>query len=174
MPRTLEDCLDDRDRQVINDIAAQGWHVVDSAADNLGLGWSFSVGLYQSFGHPEVVVFGLGAELGRRVVTTIAEAVKAGGSFKPGKDYADLLPRCACVFEPVQPRWQPWALGYARWYYRSDEFPALQCIWPDKRQNHPWQMGYKAEWTWQQPLLYQTDPVKARALELLKALRDGE
>ena len=43
--------------------------------------------------------------------------------------------------------------GYALWFYRSDEFNALQCIWPDRDKRWPWEEAFNPHWKPQQPLL---------------------
>ena len=64
MVRTLNDPgLDDNDRKLLQDVAEVGWHVVLIAEEAGTPGWAFSVGLYHTFRHPEVVVFGLPLEL---------------------------------------------------------------------------------------------------------------
>ena len=64
-------------------------------------------------------------------------------------------------------------VGYARWFYEGDDFPVVQCIWPDKQQNYPWQSKFKAKWAWSQPFLFHGDPVSARAVELIESMEDA-
>ena len=174
MVRSFDDCLDERDRKVIEDVARVGWHVINIAAERGRPGWSFSIGLFQTFGQPEVVVFGLRSELGYRVINGIGVAIKAGRRFAVDGEYPDILADVRCLFKPVQRRWYEPFLGYARWYYEGDEFPVLQCIWPDKQQNYPWQPAFKAEWAWLQPFLFHENPVIARAADLLESLEESE
>ncbi len=167
MVRTLDDCSDEHDRQIIEDIHRCGWHVV--IVEDGRPGWSFSVGLFQTFRHPEVIVFGLGNDVGCEVINGIGAAIRAGNRFEAEQDYAEILANVRCTFKPVHQRWYQWVLGYACWYYKRDDFPVLQCLWPDKRQFYPWQPEFKAEWVWAQPLLFHEDRV-ARAVELLDSM----
>lgn len=50
---------DDNDQKLLDDVQGHGWHVIGVEADNEGPAFAYSIGLYQTFGHPEVVVFGL-------------------------------------------------------------------------------------------------------------------
>jgi hypothetical protein len=174
MVRTLDDCVNDHDDQVINDVAQHGWHVINITEDKGRPGWSFSIGLYHTFGHPEIVVFGLGTELGHRVINGIGERIKAGNRLEAEQEYADILANVRCMFKPVHRTWHKWVLGYARWFYEGDAFPVLQCMWPDKQQHYPWEPAFKAEWAWLQPFLFHEDPVVARAVELLDSLKRQE
>jgi len=53
--------LDEGDKQLLSDVQTYGWHVLIIEEDDEGPGYGFSVGLFHTFGHPEVVVFGLEA-----------------------------------------------------------------------------------------------------------------
>jgi hypothetical protein len=44
-------------------------------------------------------------------------------------------------------------VGYARWFYRGDEFPLLQLVWPDKAGRFPGEPGANPALARQQPLL---------------------
>jgi hypothetical protein len=171
MVRTLDDCTNDYDDEVINNIAERGWHVAN-VTNEKGPGWSFSIGLYQTFGHPEIIVFGLGTELGHQVIDGLGHRIKAGNRIAAEHEYGDILANVRCIFKPVRRKWYEWLLGYARWYYEGDDFPVLQCLWPDKEQNYPWESAFKAEWAWVQPFLFHEDEVLARAAELVDSLKE--
>lgn len=174
MARTLADCVNERDEQVVTDVANFGWHVVNIMEENGLPGWSFSIGLFANYDHPEIVVFGLGVELGHRVINGLGERIKAGNRMEADHQYGEILANVECTFKPVQKKWYKWILGYARWYYDGNKFPVLQCIWPDKQQHYPWESKFKAEWVWAQPLLFHKDRVAARASELIESLSASE
>jgi Domain of unknown function (DUF4262) len=44
-------------------------------------------------------------------------------------------------------------IGCARWFYRGDNFPILQCVWPDSRYRYPWHPEYAAALALRQPVL---------------------
>jgi hypothetical protein len=135
-------------------------------------GWAFSVGLFRTYRHPEIVVFGLPVELAHRVINGIGADIKAGKAFASGQEYAEFLEGVRCMFRSVDTTWYLPFLGYARWYYQGNDFPVLQCIWPDKQQRYPWQPGFKKAWLGKQPLLYEADIASARAVELLRSTGD--
>jgi hypothetical protein len=171
--RTLDDPdLDDADRKLLHDVAEVGWHFLVIPEEAGTPGWAFSVGLYHSFRHPEVVVFGLPLKLLGQVIGGIGTAVRGGKVFAAGQDYADILEGVRCAFRPVTPCWYRPFLGYARWFYQGDDFPVLQCLWPDKQQHFPWEPKFKKAWLSAQPLLYESDMVAARAVELMRSTGD--
>jgi hypothetical protein len=173
MVRTLADAnLDDNDRQLLGDVEEHGWHVVLIADEDSVPGWAFSVGLFQTFRHPEITVFGLPVELAHHVINGIGEDIKNGKPFKAGAQYPDILEGVECAIRHVEPIWYRPFLGYATWYYHGLDFPCLQCVWPDKQQRFPWEKGFKKEWLAKQPLLFEKDPVAARTEDFLRSTGD--
>jgi hypothetical protein len=173
MVRTLADAnLDDNDRKLLQDIQDEGWHIVGIPPEDGTPGWAFTVGLYHSFKHPEIVVFGLPIELLGQVIGGIGSDVKEGKAFELSKEYEEILEGVRCTFRPVLECWYRSFLGYARWFYRGSQFPVLQCLWPDKEQHYPWEPKFKEAWKWAQPLLYEEDMVEARAVDLMRSVGD--
>jgi len=171
MVRSLVDAdLDDSDRKLLSDIDRVGWHVVMIPEEDGTPGWSFSVGLFKSFNHPEVVVFGLPLELSEQVINGIGADIQKGKTFESGQEYPEILDGVLCTFRPVVRRWYRPFLGYAGWYYRGPEFPVLQCIWPDKQQHYPWHPKFKKAWLGAQPLLFEQEPEPARVVRLLESM----
>ncbi len=165
-----DDKLDDGDRKLLSDIDRIGWHVVMIPEENGEPGWSFSVGLFKSFRHPEIVVFGLPLELSGQVINGIGSDVQKGIAFEAGQEYGDILEGVLCTFRSVATRWYRPFLGYAAWYYEGLNFPVLQCIWPDKEQHYPWEPEFKQAWVWAEPLLFETEPEPARVVRLLESM----
>jgi hypothetical protein len=161
------------DRKLIHDVHTHGWHVVLINPEHGCPGWAFSVGIFHNFRHPEIVMFGLNLALMHQLINNIGEQVRGGAVFKPDTEYADLLEAFDCAFRTVDLSWYSWVLGYARWFYEGDSFPALQCIWPDKEHHFPWQEEFKASLVGLQPLLFHADPRLARAEKLLDSMQHG-
>ena len=171
MVRTLaDDNLDDCDRKLLSDIDRVGWHVVMIPEEDGTPGWSFSVGLFKAFKHPEVVLFGLPLELSGEVINGIGADIQKGKRFESGQEYPDILDGVLCTFRPVVQRWYRPFLGYAGWYYRGGKCPVLQCIWPDKQQHYPCQPKFKKGWLGAQPLLFEQEPEPARVVRFLESM----
>jgi hypothetical protein len=171
MPRTLDEAgLDEQERTALEDIERYGLHILHILPDGGTPGWSFSVGLWHRFRHPEVVVFGLAKDVGHHLLNHAADEIRAGRPFEAGKRYPDLLEGVDCAFRAVAPMWHHPFLGWADWYYGDEEYRALQCVWPDYEQHWPWEANFRPDWIWAQPLLWHTDPAPARAKELLDSM----
>lgn len=162
--------LDDAKR--FADVAGYGWHVLKVFGKSEMPGWAFSIGLYKNFNQPEIVVFGLNDDLMHLIINSIGEDIRSGKSFAIDGLYPDLIDVYSCTFKPVNQVWYPHFLGYANWFYKGQEYPALQCIWPDKNSRFPWEPDFNPNWVWAQPLLFHDEPESARTVELLQSMRE--
>src|SRR5689334_2354117 len=95
MPRSpLPPPQDDYDRKVFADIERTGWSVL-LIHDDEGRGvpdFAYSVGLWHTFGHPEILVSGTNPQTAGRLINTIGGHIKvANHSFKPGPRYTALI-----------------------------------------------------------------------------------
>jgi len=163
LPRGATTNLDPSDEKLLHDVENHGWHVILVPDEYTAPGWAFSVGLYYTFQHPEVIVFGLPSEVKHSMINTIGDNVRAGTVYKSGVEVTDVLTGgISCLFQAVEKRWYESLLGYGKWFYENDSFPVLQCFWPDKQGKYPWDSNFSPALFWKQPLLFHTDPVKAR------------
>jgi hypothetical protein len=156
-------------RKAAEDVASYGWHVVGVEPEANAPMWAFTIGLFQRFGHAEILIFGDDFSVMHGVLNTIGEIMRAGGSLVADAVSEDVFEGCAAHFKPVHRRWYGPTLGTAVRYYDSEDFPVLQCFWPDRSGHFPWSAGYDPDLRHLQPMLFHADPVLARA-EILEAL----
>lgn len=151
--KTLPRPHDDGDRKLLADIARVGWAVVGIPEDEEGPGYAYSVGLYHTFGHPEVILIGLPWEVSYRFVNDIGSAVKGGRSYEAGRVYGDLAVDYPSTFLAVNRNHYKEYMGTAGWFYRGWNFPAVQMVWCDRDGHWPWDGSKPAEYWRSQPLL---------------------
>jgi hypothetical protein len=144
---------DDPDRQLLADLNDPGWHVIAVPEDEEGPAFAYSIGLHHSFGHPEVILFGLKIEVMFPVINGIGEQVKAGKHFDHLNEEGDILDGYNVIFRTVERKHYSEYFGYARWLYRGDDFPALQCVWPDAQSRYPWHPQFSPQLAQRQPVL---------------------
>jgi hypothetical protein len=153
MVRTLDDAEDESERKVITDVAEFGWHVVQILEDDEGPAFAFTIGLGTTFGHPELLMIGQSLKLMHIVLNNLGHDIRAGKRFAHGDTSTDILEDFTCAFVRVSKRqYRDW-LGFARWYYRGDEFETLQVVWPDKSNHLPWDDGVVSGMSERQPVL---------------------
>lgn len=121
------------------DIESYGWHVLNVLPEGDHPPHSYSVGLFSTFGHPEIVIVGLPADTAHRLINDIGEEVRDGASFEAGCRYGHILDGYDVMFVRVEPELYDDHFGRAIDYYEAATFPVLQMVWPDRDHAFPWE-----------------------------------
>lgn len=129
--------MDPAEQKLLADIEAVGWHVIIVPEDEVGPGFAYSIGLFKSYGEAEVIVFGLPNDRMHALVNLVGEDAKNGRRWNPGESGDGFIDGYVCRFECFPKDAYRDFLGYARWFYRGDEFPAVQLVWPDRTGHFP-------------------------------------
>ena len=158
------------EQEILDEVSEGGWYVIKVLDQTETPGWAYSIGLHRNFAHPEILVFGLNVDLMHSMINSIGEDVRSGKSFEIDQKYPDLIEAYACTFKPVAPIWYDSFVGFASWFYDGNDYPVLQCFWPDFESNFPWEPGFNQNLSWAQPLLFHADPNQAQAIDLLRLL----
>ena len=116
--------------------------------------WAYTVGLQHSYGHPEVLIIGLENEQTQILLGNINKRVRnQGRSFRHGTVRKDVIAGYDCFFQLIDPaRYGDW-LAANRWFYGSDDFEAVQMLWPNVNGVYPWQSAADSYLRWDQPVL---------------------
>lgn len=64
------------DAELLNNLKEIGWYVVLTPEDEEGPSFAFTIGLYHSFQHPEVLILGLGIKTMHELVNNIGSEVR--------------------------------------------------------------------------------------------------
>jgi hypothetical protein len=150
--------LDAADLRLMADVAQWGLHVATAARDEETPARAFSVGLFRSWDHPEVAVFGLRPEELEAAISRLGSRVRRGERFEHG-DVADgAVDGRTVAFRRIVSRHYPAHLGHAVWYHGGARFPALQAVWADEAGRFPWDRWCRRELRDAQPMLFEPEP----------------
>jgi hypothetical protein len=144
----------DGNQEMDRNIEAKGWHIVCVPETPASPGWAFTVGLHRSHCHPEIVIVGLPIETMEAILEGLASDVTHGAYYDVGASSAGVLEDLTCEFRPVDRLRYDRYLATALRYYGDDEFPAVQCVWPDSNNHLPGERGAEPELAELQPLLH--------------------
>lgn len=169
---TLPEPEDDRDRRALDNVERVGWHVLLVPEEDGTPGWGFSVGLFYSYQQPEVVTFGLPLATMHEMVNRAGELARDRRGLRAGLVSTDIVEGLPCEFREVHANWHRPLLGYAQWFYRRSNFPALQCLWPDRAGRLPSDPQCDPEVLRLQPNLASPDADVARMVAILGSM-DG-
>ena len=144
------------EQKVIDDIANYGWHCVNLHPEGEPVGYAFTIGLFQSYGHPELVIFGLSAKVAHQILATVADAAKSSAPLDLAQPTDALINDYMCCFVEVPLTEYYEHVGYCRWYYQGDGFPLYQVVWPSREGFFPWHEQATAGFRVAQPVLAPT------------------
>lgn len=121
------------EQRVLNDIRELGWHVVSVPEDDEGPGFAYSIGFFQTFQHPEIIVFGLEPLVGVELLNSLGKSIQGGQRLSHQQILDDPAARQKRQFMTVLHDSSRKYLGFAHWYYEGTEYPVLQCLWSDRQ-----------------------------------------
>ena len=154
--RFWEDVLDPRDQRTISNIETYGCEVVQVKKSGAGPGWSYTVGVYDTCGQPEIIVVGLLEKTAQILLIEAAKALRNGVDLTKGR-YREMVGEVECEFRPVDQKWVKHLMGWALWYYGDEDFPVLQAVYPDRKNVFQEEPGF--EEYFRQPLMQSGTPM---------------
>jgi len=147
--------LDADEQKVLDDIAEHGWHVVAIKKDRYGPGFTYTIGLMETWRHPEVILFGLDTKTMYDMLAVLVNDVREGADYRESGSYGDILEGFDCFTLPVHPSRHAEYLGYAMWHRRhvgkAGTLEAIQLFWPDRKGRFPWEHACDLRVTARQP-----------------------
>jgi len=131
-------------KKLTDDVARHGWHCMQVMEDSSGPGYSFTVGFFQTYKHPELMIMGLPADVSHQILGLASEQIGKGHVYRAGSLDDTLLEGKDCKLQSIPEAAYRKYLGLAQWFYRESKssFPALQILWPDENGKYPGQEGF--------------------------------
>ncbi|MFT7724519.1 MAG: DUF4262 domain-containing protein [Roseateles sp.] len=144
---------DESEQKVIDDIANFGWHCVSIFAEGEQSGYSFTVGLFESYKHPELIIFGLSSKVAHQIFCIAADAAKSGHPLDLALPTDALVNNYLCCFAEVPTIGYQEYVGFCCWYYQGNDFPLFQIVWPSRSGLFPWHPQATSEFRAIQPVI---------------------
>ncbi len=148
-----ETMFEDIDKEIKKSISKKGYFVALMEDEEDTPSYGYTIGLFENFDHPEIVVFGLDIETMMILLSDASERVKGGETFVIEQDYEDFLEGYKLCFVHANVDEYKGFFAYGVEYNLGHEFPMLQMIWPDQKHNYPWDEKFDTNLTPRQPLL---------------------
>ncbi len=134
------------EQQILDNIEAFGSsiiHVPESMSGSVvEPGFSYSIGLFKNYQLPEILIIGLDQDLRHTLIDNISIDYQDGIGLNVGAFNADIVEHFNCLVVAVEQKHYSNYLGWARWFYKGDEFPAIQVIYPDLFGLFPWDKDF--------------------------------
>lgn len=140
-------------KEIADNIDQFGCFIVHVEGDDYLPGFTYTIGLFQQYNHPEIICFGLASEVAGSMLNYACEQVAANQVFKVQTPYSEFIDRYTIQFIDVDESYYQDYFGTANHYYHHTDYPVLQLIWPDKEGYFPWDPAFNPNFKFRQPLL---------------------
>ncbi len=90
------------ERNHVDDVERHGCHIIHVREEGNLPGWSYTVGLYETFHQPEIIVIGLKIDTAQYLLNEIADRFKGGFQIQEGLRQTDLLENVEYEFKRVE------------------------------------------------------------------------
>lgn len=126
--------------KALADIAEYGLHVITVLQDGESPSFTYSLGIEQSLGLPELIVMGLKSSVAHAAINECYLQMKSDPSIGTGSRVPGLLGGgFECLIGEVAPERAKQYLCWASWLYKEKGFRACQIIFPTTAGAFPWE-----------------------------------
>ena len=143
--------LTESDKVLLSDIDNYGWHCV--SIEDAEIPYCFSVGFFQSFQQPELIIIGLPPNVAHQFLCVAASASRRGSPIDFSEPSNAFMRDYLCRFVEVPKAKFRDVIGYCVWYYKGSDFPVRQLVWPSRDGFFPWDAHAPADYVLAQPVL---------------------
>ncbi len=132
------------EQKILNDIDSYGWSIMNVFDPERKFpSFTYSIGIFHSLKSPEIIVYGMDNDDAGKLINTIGDLVKKGVVIEPGKVYKEFMEDSwPCMFIKVEKENYNNHFGFCHWFYKSWDFPVLQCVWSDEKGHFPWEENF--------------------------------
>jgi len=153
--------------QTNTNIEKAGLQVIMVQPTGYSPSFAYSIGLYKTYKHPEIICFGLPDDLGHTIINDIASLIKNGEVIKTNKKYNTIFKNSKAEFLEVDKKNMSDYFGTAINYYDTENFPTFQLVWTDRNDKFPWEDNFEEKFLFEQPLLDRNSNFKFREAKRL-------
>lgn len=133
--------LSHSEERTISHIEEFGCSVLNVTRTKHTSGWSYTVGVFDTSGKPEIITVGLLPETAHFALNEARKLLRSGVDLTQGR-HRELVGEVESEFRPVDPKWVRHLMGWAIWYYDEAEFPVFQLVYPDLKNRFPEEEGF--------------------------------
>jgi len=133
---------DESEKKALANIKNYGLHIIHVFGDEENPRFSYTVGLFENYLHPEIVIIGLKPELAQVLLNNMAYDIKNGKNFTVGEFHKGVLDDFLCYFGEVAKNEYKEYVGWANWFYEGNDFPLIQCVYPTVGGKFIWEKDF--------------------------------
>ncbi len=162
MLRTLADCENEYEKKLVERIENGGWQVTSIFDnDDGGVPFAYSIGIFQNFGQPELLMIGPDSNSAARYVNRYGALIKEKSeTYSAGNFYSGIMDELdICMIDANDEAKEEFTLS-CNWFYKSRNYPLMQCIWPSIKGFWPWDAHAWEDYKNRQPVYGQAPRIQ--------------
>jgi hypothetical protein len=136
--------------EALDMIEQYGCQIMSVTADDITPSFSYSTGVYDTCGKPEIITIGLLPEIGSSALNRAVTLMRRGIDLTSGR-HRDLVGDVEVEFRSVDPKWLHHIMLRTNWFYEGADVPVLQLIYPDLDNRFPGEPEFNS--AFEQPFL---------------------
>jgi Domain of unknown function (DUF4262) len=145
---------DDLEKIVLANIAEFGWHAVNVIEDDGHPPWTFTIGFYETWEFPEMIIIGRSRATAQHILNTIAIGLDDNHRPDLNTTTTDLIPGAKCFFLEVSSHHYQDYVGFGRLSApAANPSPLHQIVWPNTDRVFPWNPDVPDSFIEWQPIL---------------------
>ncbi len=145
--------IENIDKEIINNIDKHGHSILHFPAEEEFPSYSHTIGLFEHYDHPELVIFGLDEETHHILISDACDRIKDGQAIVPDVLHNDFFKGYHVMFIHANLDEYKGFFGFALDFYEGNEFPIYQLVWPDEAHKFPWDNKFNPALKSRQPVL---------------------
>lgn len=136
-PRPAPAGLEKSAKMVWEKVEAHGWAVVYVNAGANTPGYAYTVGLFENYSHPDLMISGLPQTTSAVILNNLGKRVKQGENFEVCEPVDGVMQGYKARFAPMHPGWTIKMMALNEVYVRLSDLPSIQVLWPDVSGSYP-------------------------------------
>ncbi len=116
--------------EAVDVIEESGCQVLHISADDLCPAFSYTTGVYDNCGKPELITVGLPSQTAHSALNHSVSLMREGVDLSIGR-HRDIVGEVEVEFRNVDSKWLHQVMLRADWFYEGEDVPVLQLIYPD-------------------------------------------
>lgn len=120
-----------------------GWIVIAVGGNEAEPSFAYTIGLWQNYRHPEIIVKALTLRLAHVFLNQLGERVKAGAVIAL-ETRDDSVANYPAIFRQVKETNSRY-FGLAQQTYGNAPLEAIQLVWSDKQGKFPWELEFSLD-----------------------------
>jgi len=143
------------EQAIIRGVEKYGWFIPFFKSEGGQPPFGYTIGLWQTLQHPELIMFGLPPQSIHQILNTAGLIIKEGSELPVLTRYDQLLENSDVMLLPILAEKDLRGhFGYGLWYNKGI-FPAFQIVWGDTANRFPWEAGFEERFRAYQPIIGQ-------------------